>query len=270
MATQRLCGKRKAVDEPSSLDASTNALGACAQSNEDARFDAVKEDILHDPRSTRKLSRDTAFMRGLFSEMRSLEYDRPVDSFETVRLLRVDRDPSSAQSCTVYVKTMPFFFGGCVADLIRMRHVCTIERLIQEDEKRLDLTNAASLRDFLWRFNDSIIEVRQDVLRRLTAFTVIEVRRDVLRRMGHHPKHVSRRLAHIPDRVAALICDSRQELDDDDCKIIDTAFDDNLRDFSHQMMADKENLWQLLTQAGPATGMQAPPRFTICLHMPDA
>ena len=156
---------------------------------------------------------------------------------------------------SVYVKAMPVFFGGCVADLIRRRHTCTIERLIQEDEKRVDLTDPSSLRDFLWRFNGSLLDVRQDILRRLP---IIEARQDLL----------GKRLDHLPDH--AFLCDGLRELDDDDCKLIDAAFDDNLRNFSQHMMADKEKLWQLLTQSGPAMGLQAPARFTICLHMSDA
>ena len=175
---------------------------------------------------------------------------------------------AESESCTVYVKAMPVFFGGCVADLIRRRHTCTIERLIQEDEKRLDLTDPASLRDFLWRFNGSLLDVRQDILRRLP---IIEVRRDALgRRLDQSSDHVLRRLDQSSDRVVAFLCDGLRELDDDDCKLIDEAFDDNLRNFSQHMMADKEKLWQLLTQSGPAMGLQAPARFTICLHMSDA
>ena len=166
---------------------------------------------------------------------------------------------------SVYVKAMPVFFGGCVADLIRRRHTCTIERLIQEDEKRLDLTDPASLRDFLWRFNGSLLDVRQDILRRLP---IIEVRRDALgRRLDQSSDHVLRRLDQSSGRVAAFLCDSLRELDDDDCKLIDEAFDDNLRNFSQHLMADKEKLWKLLTQSGPTMGLQAPARFTICLHM---
>ena len=178
--------KRKRVDEPSALDAFKSALHACAETDKDALFDVMKEAILQDSQSTCKFSRDTAFMGGLFSEMGNLEYDRPVDAFETVRLLQFDpRSRTGAESCTVYVKAMPAFFGGCIADLIRMRHTCTIERLIQEDEKRLDLTNDASLHDFLWRFNGSLFDVRQDVLRRVP---VLEVRRNILRHLQHLPR----------------------------------------------------------------------------------
>ena len=74
--------------------------------------------------------------------------------------------------------------------------------------------------------------------------------------------------APIPQKkIVRLLRRDASTLSADEEEALDDAFGECIDEFAEKMMEDKDDLWGLLTKAGPAKGWHAPYRFTIRIHM---
>tara|TARA_B110000046_G_scaffold164520_1_gene180172 strand:+ start:1910 stop:2944 length:1035 start_codon:yes stop_codon:yes gene_type:complete len=70
-------------------------------------------------------------------------------------------------------------------------------------------------------------------------------------------------------KILSLLRRDPSTLTAGDEETLDEAFGECIDDFTDNMMEDKDALWKLLTQSGPAKGWHAPSRFTVRIHMSE-
>ena len=162
--------------------------------------------------------------------------------------------PRNVESVTVCLQDMPGYISQCIKDHITKVCVpCGDESKVLVDTCELDLSEDTCLRYFIESYAYENFSTRACVLKRVYSYALDDGEDE---EDEENEKTIVRLLRRDPST-----------LDEDEDAKLDEAFSECIDEFAENMMADKKELWEMFTKAGPVKGWRPPCRFTVRIHM---